>query len=65
MAPSMLTRLQFFHDVGYPYEDALLSSSNLTDSVMCSYLSDQNFDKTHGKSLFNYIPYLNIHVCKY
>nr|XP_023895265.1 endoglucanase 25-like [Quercus suber] len=44
----ILTRLRFFHDVGYPYEDALLSSSNLTNSVMCSYLFDQNFDKTQG-----------------
>ncbi|KAL0016274.1 hypothetical protein SO802_003343 [Lithocarpus litseifolius] len=44
----LLTRLRFFHDVGCPYEDALLSSSNLTDSVMCSYLSDQNFNKTQG-----------------
>ncbi|XP_031259665.1 endoglucanase 25-like [Pistacia vera] len=44
----LLARVQFFRDVGYPYEDALGSSSKRTEQLMCSYLSDQMFNKTKG-----------------
>ncbi|KAJ0086945.1 hypothetical protein Patl1_08122 [Pistacia atlantica] len=44
----LLARVQFFCDVGYPYEDALGSSSKRTEQLMCSYLSDQMFNKTKG-----------------
>ncbi|KAI5330452.1 hypothetical protein L3X38_029850 [Prunus dulcis] len=37
----LLTRLQFFHDLGFPYEASLGASSDMTDSLMCSYLSSQ------------------------
>ncbi|KAF3445548.1 hypothetical protein FNV43_RR10724 [Rhamnella rubrinervis] len=43
----LFTRLQFFHDLGYPYENAFGESSEMTDSLMCSYLG-QNWDKTPG-----------------
>ncbi|KAK9271341.1 hypothetical protein L1049_026931 [Liquidambar formosana] len=46
----LLTRLRFFHDLGYPYEDALGPSSDMTESLMCSYLFDRNlFKETPGK----------------
>jgi hypothetical protein len=32
----------------------------MTDSVMCSYLSDHKFNKTRGKCLFKYNPCMNI-----
>ncbi|KAK3229807.1 hypothetical protein Dsin_001688 [Dipteronia sinensis] len=44
----LLTRLRFFRDLGYPYESAMGSSSNRTDQLMCSYLSDEIFNKTEG-----------------
>nr|QCQ73724.1 endo-(1,4)-beta-D-glucanase [Litchi chinensis] len=44
----LLTRLMFFRDLGYPYESALGSSSSRTDQLMCSYLSDEIFNKTEG-----------------
>ncbi|TXG53340.1 hypothetical protein EZV62_022509 [Acer yangbiense] len=44
----LLTRLRFFHDLGYPYESAMESSSSRTDQLMCSYLSDEIFNKTEG-----------------
>ncbi|KAJ7965418.1 Endoglucanase [Quillaja saponaria] len=44
----LLTRIRYFHDLGFPYEDALSLSSNLTDSLMCSYLSNQYFKRTPG-----------------
>ncbi|KAA8546532.1 hypothetical protein F0562_002729 [Nyssa sinensis] len=44
----LLTRLRFFRDLGNPYEDAFVSSSNRTDLLMCSYLSDLEFNKTEG-----------------
>ncbi|KAF5444616.1 hypothetical protein F2P56_033736 [Juglans regia] len=44
----LLTRIRYFHDLGYPYEDVFVSSTNMTHSVMCSYLSKQDFEKTQG-----------------
>ncbi|KAK2985457.1 hypothetical protein RJ640_030984 [Escallonia rubra] len=44
----LLTRLRFFRDLGYPYEDAFGSSTNSTDFLMCSYLSKLTFKKTEG-----------------
>lgn len=44
----LLTRLQFFHDPGYPYEASLKASSNMTGSLMCSYFSHQIFNTTPG-----------------
>ncbi|KAL5560403.1 hypothetical protein UlMin_036614 [Ulmus minor] len=44
----LLTRLRFFHDIGYPYEDALSQSALMTDSLMCSYFSDEPFSWTQG-----------------
>nr|XP_048331648.1 endoglucanase 25-like [Ziziphus jujuba var. spinosa] len=43
----LFTRLRFFYDLGYPFEDALAQSSDMIDSLMCSYLG-QNFDMTPG-----------------
>lgn len=48
MLQVLLTRLRFFRDLGYPYEDAFTESSNRTDLLMCSYLSDLAFKKTEG-----------------
>ncbi|XP_007019419.2 PREDICTED: endoglucanase 25 [Theobroma cacao] len=45
---ALLTRLRFFHDLGFPYEKALGLSSKMTDQLMCSYLSKQNFNRTPG-----------------
>ncbi|XXG60817.1 hypothetical protein AAC387_Pa04g2635 [Persea americana] len=45
----LLTRLLYLHDPGNPYEETLQHSSNMTDLLMCSYLSlDQNFKMTPG-----------------
>ncbi|OVA03486.1 Glycoside hydrolase [Macleaya cordata] len=44
----LLTRLRYFRDPGYPYEETLEPSSNMTDLLMCSYLSHQSFNKTPG-----------------
>ncbi|KAK3028859.1 LOW QUALITY PROTEIN: hypothetical protein RJ639_038544 [Escallonia herrerae] len=44
----LLTRLRFFRDLGYPFEDAFGSSTNSTDFLMCSYLSKLTFKKTEG-----------------
>ncbi|KAJ0960175.1 hypothetical protein J5N97_002042 [Dioscorea zingiberensis] len=44
----LLTRLQFFHDLGYPYEASLKASSNMTGSLMCSYVSRRVFSMTPG-----------------
>ncbi|KAK9167118.1 hypothetical protein Scep_002309 [Stephania cephalantha] len=44
----LLARLRYFHDPGQPYVTALKSSSNMTESLICSYLSDLNFKKTPG-----------------
>ncbi|KAJ4831832.1 hypothetical protein Tsubulata_010209, partial [Turnera subulata] len=42
------TRLRFFGDPGYPFEEGLGSSSNRTDQLMCSYLSHETFNRTPG-----------------
>ncbi|CAA3020361.1 endoglucanase 25-like [Olea europaea subsp. europaea] len=42
----LLTRIRFFIDPGYPYEEAL--STNRTDLTMCSYLSNKQFSMTEG-----------------
>ncbi|KAK1361349.1 Endoglucanase [Heracleum sosnowskyi] len=44
----LLTRLRFFLDLGYPYEDAFGSSTNRTDLLMCSYLNKLQFSMTEG-----------------
>ncbi|KAK6938300.1 Glycoside hydrolase family 9 [Dillenia turbinata] len=44
----LFARLLYFRDLGKPYEDVLVTSSNRTDSVMCSYLSQRNFNTTPG-----------------
>ncbi|XP_073134712.1 endoglucanase 25-like [Henckelia pumila] len=42
----LMTRIRYFIDLGYPYEDAL--ATNRTDLLMCSYLSNQNLSATNG-----------------
>ncbi|XVE55196.1 hypothetical protein DITRI_Ditri03aG0140200 [Diplodiscus trichospermus] len=44
----LFTRLRFFRDLGFPYEETLGLSSNMTDQLMCSYLSKENFNITPG-----------------
>ncbi|KAL3735527.1 hypothetical protein ACJRO7_024621 [Eucalyptus globulus] len=44
----LLARLLYFRDLGYPYKDSFASSANMTESVLCSYLSDQSFNRTKG-----------------
>ncbi|KAJ9166773.1 hypothetical protein P3X46_021476 [Hevea brasiliensis] len=44
----LLTRLLYFHDMGYPYEDDLGSSSDETNLLICSYLSQETFNRTPG-----------------
>ncbi|GMI77087.1 DEFECTIVE CYTOKINESIS, glycosyl hydrolase 9A1, KORRIGAN, RADIALLY SWOLLEN 2 [Hibiscus trionum] len=44
----LFTRLRFFRDLGFPYEKALGLSSNMTEQLMCSYLSDKYFNTTPG-----------------
>ncbi|KAK8538835.1 hypothetical protein V6N12_034542 [Hibiscus sabdariffa] len=44
----LFTRLRFFRDLGFPYEKTLELSSNMTDQLMCSYLSDKYFNTTPG-----------------
>ncbi|XP_062099751.1 endoglucanase 10-like [Humulus lupulus] len=42
----LLTRLQFFNDLGFPYEDAMSESAAMINSLMCSYVSAPNFNNT-------------------
>ncbi|KAI4307167.1 hypothetical protein L6164_030384 [Bauhinia variegata] len=44
----LLTRILYFQDMGFPYEDVLRQSSRFTDSLMCSFLSKNYFSKTTG-----------------
>ncbi|KAI3926668.1 hypothetical protein MKW98_014315 [Papaver atlanticum] len=44
----LLTRLMYFRDPGYPYEETLDLATNMTDLLMCSYLSSQRFTFTPG-----------------
>ncbi|KAJ6920196.1 endoglucanase 9-like [Populus alba x Populus x berolinensis] len=44
----LLTRLRYFHDLGYPYEVGLGSSSNKVDLLICSYLSHEIYSRTPG-----------------
>ncbi|KAJ6930775.1 endoglucanase 25-like [Populus alba x Populus x berolinensis] len=44
----LLTRLRYFHDLGYPYEVGLGSSSNKIDLLICSYLSHEIYSRTPG-----------------
>ncbi|KAK8632941.1 hypothetical protein V6N13_073319 [Hibiscus sabdariffa] len=44
----LFARLRFFRDLGFPYEKTLELSSNMTDQLMCSYLSDKYFNTTPG-----------------
>ncbi|KAK9096372.1 hypothetical protein Sjap_021869 [Stephania japonica] len=44
----LLARLRYFHDPGQPYVTALESFSNMTELLICSYLSDLNFKRTPG-----------------
>ncbi|KAI3671687.1 hypothetical protein L1987_87427 [Smallanthus sonchifolius] len=47
----LLTRLRFFIDLGYPYEESFILSNNNVDSLMCSYLSHTTH-KTQGGLIF-------------
>ncbi|CAI9266590.1 unnamed protein product [Lactuca saligna] len=47
----LLTRLRFFFDLGYPYEESFILSTNSVDSLMCSYLSPTTH-KTQGGLIF-------------
>ncbi|KAK9050453.1 hypothetical protein SSX86_030577 [Deinandra increscens subsp. villosa] len=47
----LLTRLRFFIDLGYPYEESFILSTNYVDSLMCSYLSPTT-RKTQGGLIF-------------
>ncbi|KAL4559121.1 hypothetical protein LXL04_031255 [Taraxacum kok-saghyz] len=47
----LLTRLRFFFDLGYPYEDSFILSTNKVDSLMCSYMSPTTH-KTQGGLIF-------------
>ncbi|KAI3736656.1 hypothetical protein L2E82_26599 [Cichorium intybus] len=47
----LLTRLRFFFDLGYPYEESFILSTNNVDLLMCSYLSPATH-KTQGGLLF-------------
>ncbi|KAI4389180.1 hypothetical protein MLD38_001434 [Melastoma candidum] len=44
----LLTRILYFHDLGYPYEVALSSSREMTETGICSYLTDKHFRRTPG-----------------
>ncbi|XP_025014373.2 endoglucanase 25 [Ricinus communis] len=44
----LLTRLLYFRDMGFPFEDRLGSSSNATNLLICSYLSQGTFNRTPG-----------------
>ncbi|KAG6776161.1 hypothetical protein POTOM_019667 [Populus tomentosa] len=44
----LLMRLRYFHDLGYPYEVGLGSSSNKIDLLICSYLSHEIYSRTPG-----------------
>ncbi|KAF9609126.1 hypothetical protein IFM89_013380 [Coptis chinensis] len=44
----LLTRLMYFHDPGNPYEGALETSADMTNSFVCSFISQQNFTRTPG-----------------
>ncbi|KAJ6412549.1 hypothetical protein OIU84_005577 [Salix udensis] len=44
----LLTRLRYFHDLGYPYEVGLGSSSKKIDLLICSYLSHKIYNRTPG-----------------
>ncbi|RXH77282.1 hypothetical protein DVH24_023556 [Malus domestica] len=35
----LLTRLRYFRDLGFPYESSLDAGSDITDTLMCSYIS--------------------------
>ncbi|KAL5984602.1 hypothetical protein ACLOJK_041911 [Asimina triloba] len=43
----LLSRLRYFHDSGFQYQDVLKTSSSIADKLMCSYLSlPHNFNIT-------------------
>ncbi|KAG5246022.1 endoglucanase [Salix suchowensis] len=44
----LLARLRYFHDLGYPYEVGLGSSSKKIDLLICSYLSPKIYNRTPG-----------------
>ncbi|KAF9682721.1 hypothetical protein SADUNF_Sadunf05G0138100 [Salix dunnii] len=44
----LLTKLRYFHDLGYPYEVGLGSSSKKIDLLICSYLSHKIYNRTPG-----------------
>ncbi|KAJ9560365.1 hypothetical protein OSB04_005525 [Centaurea solstitialis] len=47
----LLTRLRFFFDLGFPYEESFIWSTGNVDSLMCSYLSPVAH-KTQGGLIF-------------
>ncbi|KAF4376144.1 hypothetical protein G4B88_004948 [Cannabis sativa] len=42
----LLSRLQMFNDLGFPYEDAMSESTTMINSLMCSYVLAPNFNTT-------------------
>nr|XP_043638052.1 endoglucanase 9-like [Erigeron canadensis] len=53
----LLTRLRFFSDLGYPYENSFMLSTNYVDSLMCSYLSPTTHKTQGGLILLKQDPY--------
>ncbi|OAY23629.2 hypothetical protein MANES_18G088700v8 [Manihot esculenta] len=48
----LLTRLLYFQDMGYSYKDGAGSSSDETNLLVCSYLSQETFDRTPATASF-------------
>ncbi|CAL1362928.1 unnamed protein product [Linum trigynum] len=44
----LLTRLRFFRDLGFPFEIGFKAASDMTEAMICSYLSDKHFHKSPG-----------------
>ncbi|CAN1234887.1 Endoglucanase 25 [Linum perenne] len=48
----LLTRLRFFRDLGYPFEIGFKAASEMTEAMICSYLSDKKFHKSPATASF-------------
>ncbi|XP_055960346.1 endoglucanase 21-like [Mercurialis annua] len=44
----LMARILYFRDLGFPFGEGLGSSSNATNLLICSYLSQESFDRTSG-----------------
>ncbi|KAJ8762823.1 hypothetical protein K2173_022952 [Erythroxylum novogranatense] len=44
----LLARLRSFRDLGFPYEPGFKSSTNMANSLVCSYASEGVFNRTPG-----------------